>query len=75
MKILFISPNELWGGAAIANITIAKNLLSKGHEVIYCDEYFPQDSYEGLTIEHIPFHSQREYLKKRFITALVNYLK
>ena len=38
MKIFFISPNPVWGGAATANMSIAE-MLSINNTVIYNDEY------------------------------------
>lgn len=56
MKILFISPNPIFGGAATANMSIAKLLKDNGYDVIYNDEYFLQEHYENLTIDHTYLH-------------------
>lgn len=66
-----ISPHSGWGGASIANITIAKMLIKCGNEVIYSDEYFPDAEYEGIEIDHTPFHQQRKKLKSSFIQYVI----
>lgn len=59
MKILFISPSPVWGGASTANLSIAKILDSIGHQVTFVDEYFSDDNYNGMRIEHFPIHKYR----------------
>lgn len=59
MKILFISPNLIWGGAATANINFAKMLKDNGHQVLYCDEYFKGNEYNELDIIHNHFHGDK----------------
>lgn len=67
MKILFISPHYLWGGASIANITIAKLLQENGNVVVYNDEYFKYDEYNGVPINHLKFHSNKKEWKTKFL--------
>lgn len=71
MKILFISPHSLLGGASIANQTIARILIKNGHNVLYNDEYFPKENHLGLKIDHTPYHTSRKELRKK----LVEYVK
>lgn len=59
-KILFISPQPVFGGAATANMSIAKMLQDFGHTVVYNDEYFSEDDFFGLTINHLPIHRSRK---------------
>lgn len=66
-----ISPHSSWGGASFANITIAKMLVNCGNEVIYSDEYFPDAEYDGIEINHTPFHRQRSKLKCLFIQYVI----
>lgn len=55
MNILIISPNKIWGGAATANLSIAKLLQSKGNRVLYVDEFCLYDEYDGIPISHEKF--------------------
>lgn len=50
MRIFFISPNPVWGGAATANMAIAR-LLASDHTVLYNDEY------NNLSIENVIYDS------------------
>lgn len=59
MNLLFISPSPIWGGASTANINIAKILERIGHQVTFVDEYFSDDNYDGVRIEHFPIHKYR----------------
>ncbi|RKE04603.1 glycosyltransferase involved in cell wall biosynthesis [Marinifilum flexuosum] len=52
MKVLIISPNPVFGGAATANMAIAE-VLSNNHEVIYCDEYLDGKMIEKKTVNYI----------------------
>ena len=70
MRILFISPNPIWGGAATANITFAKMLGDNGHQVFYCDEYCHADIYNGITILHYPFHGNRFKSREMFYDGI-----
>lgn len=66
-----ISPHFGWGGASIANITIAKMLIQCGNNVQYSDEYFPDAEYDGVKIDHTSFHRQRKKLKSSFIKYVI----
>lgn len=66
MKIYFISPNPLWGGAATANISISQ-MLATEHDVIYNDEYNKLDI-ESVTYDPYPVHKYKNSNK------LFNYL-
>lgn len=68
--ILFISPQPIFGGAAVANIAIAKMLQSAGHIVYYNDEYQPEDVYNDVVIHHNPIHSIREKRNNRLIKLI-----
>ena len=49
MKVLIISPNSSFGGAATANMNIAHMMNLAGIEVVYNDEFLkssPQGSFE-----------------------------
>ncbi len=70
MKILFISPNPIWGGAATANLSIAKMLIESGHSVIYNDEYLKESVYDGIHIDHSPIHRKR-FVDRSIIHQLV----
>jgi len=52
-----ISPQVVFGGAATANISIAKMLTESGNDVIYNDEYMEANIYNGVFIDHTPIHS------------------
>ena len=54
MKIYFISPNPILGGAATANLSIAQ-MLSAEHVVIYNDEY-NNVSVENVVYDSFPVH-------------------
>jgi len=56
-KILFISPQPLFGGAAVANMSIAQMLQNDGHVVVYNDEYMEADEYNGMNIYHYNIHA------------------
>lgn len=66
MKIYFISPNPLWGGAATANIAIAQ-MLAIEHDVLYNDEY-NKLNIERVTYDSYPVHKYKDSNK------LFNYL-
>lgn len=57
MRIFFISPNPIWGGAASANLEIATMLAFK-HEVIYNDEYSHIHS-KNVEIDCYPIHQTK----------------
>lgn len=65
MKVLFISPSPVFGGASTATISVAKLLQDKGVEVIYNDEYDVLDKRGGLTVDHYHYHGQRFTSHKR----------
>ncbi len=77
-NILFITPNPVWGGAATANLAIAQMLQDNGHRVIVNDEYFKQDEYNRIKIDHTPIHqkrfSDRSLLNKLVIDNEINYI-
>ena len=70
MKILFISPNPIFGGAATANMSIAKLLKDNGYDVIYNDEYYYHENYDNLSIDHTSLH-----LNKRDKKYFWNFIK
>lgn len=55
-NILFISPQPIFGGAATANIAIAKMLENEGHRITYNDEYMVENTFLGINIDHTPIH-------------------
>ncbi len=59
MKVLFISPSPIFGGASTATISVAELLQNKGVEVIYNDEYDVEDKRGGLAVDHYQYHGQR----------------
>lgn len=75
MKIYMISPNLVWGGAATANISIAR-MLSKEHTVYYNDEY-NNVNIEGVTYDSYPTHQSKnskqlvEYLISKGIDVVI----
>lgn len=69
-NILFVSPNPVWGGAATANMAVAKMLRDYGHKVIVNDEYLKDDQYNGLTIDHTPIH-QKKFSDRSLLRKLV----
>lgn len=70
-NILFISPNPIWGGAATANLAIAKMLQDNGHNVVFNDEYTGLHIYNSVTITHTPIH-QKRFLDRSLIKRLVS---
>lgn len=70
-NILFISPNPIWGGAATANIAIAKMLQDNGHHVIVNDEYLSLQEYNGLKIDHTPTH-QKKFSDRGLLMKLID---
>lgn len=58
-KILFISPQPIFGGAATANMAIAKMLSGNGYSVKYNDEYASFSTYSGLVIDKTPIHNTK----------------
>lgn len=69
-NILFISPNPVWGGAATANLTIAKMLQDNAYNVIVNDEYYAGERHGTLKIDHTPVH-QRRFTDRTLLKALV----
>ena len=61
MIIYVISPNPIWGGAATANIAIAR-LLSSQHLVYYNDEYNNIDVH-GVIYDSYPTHLTKDSKK------------
>ena len=59
MKILFISPSPIFGGASTATISIAKMLKANGADVVYSDEYDTLDVRNGLDVDHYSFHGHK----------------
>lgn len=58
MKIYFISPNPIWGGAATANMAIAR-MLSADHTMLYNDEY-NNLSIENVAYDSFPVHNLKD---------------
>lgn len=56
MKVLFINPSPIFGGASTASISIARMLQANGAEVIYSDEYDTLGMRNGLVVDHYPYH-------------------
>ena len=56
MKVLFIQPNPIFGGAATATISVCKLLLERGADVIYSDEYDSNDKRLDVVVDHYPYH-------------------
>lgn len=69
-NILFVSPNPIWGGAATANLAIAKMLQDDGYRVIYNDEYADVDIYNGIYIDHTPIH-QKKFSERSLLSQLI----
>ena len=62
MKILFVSPHPGFGGSSSANRNIAQMIASLGHEVVYLDEYLPEDiNIKGCKINKTPIHKGKFY--------------
>ena len=59
MKVLFINPSPIFGGASTATISIARMLQANGAEVIYSDEYDSLDMRNGLDVDHYPYHGRK----------------
>lgn len=68
MKVIIISPHPSFGGSSTANQNIAKSIACAGHDVIYMDEYYPEElkSKAGLNIDSYPVH--RNKVLKQFAT-------
>ena len=66
-KILFISPNPVWGGAATANVSIAKMLSDSGYKTLYNDEFYEKDYYDGLQIFHYNIHGKQKDSNKNLL--------
>lgn len=58
MNIYILSPNPIWGGAATANISVAR-MLSKEHHVYYNDEY-NNLSIDNVTYDDFPMHHLKD---------------
>lgn len=58
MNIYFISPNPIWGGAATANMAIAR-MLAADHTVFYNDEY-NKVSIENVIYDSFPVHKLKD---------------
>lgn len=69
-NILFISPNPIWGGAATANLAIAKMLQDNGYCVFYNDEYSDVNEYNKVHIDHTPVH-QKKFSDRSILRKLV----
>lgn len=54
MRIYFVSPNPVWGGAATANMAIAE-MLAEDNTVIYNDEY-NKVSIHNVVYDSFPVH-------------------
>lgn len=71
MNILIVSPSRVWGGAATANIAIAKVLIQCGNKLIFNDEYFMGNEYNGVAINHFP--TRGNVLKQnKFISFVID---
>lgn len=78
MTVLFISPNPIWGGAATANIAIAKLLQDNGNEIIYVDEFCKTGEISGVKIYHDRFakgamsqHNFLSYLRDNAVDVII----
>lgn len=69
-KILFISPNPVWGGAATASIAVAKMLRDNGHIIVYNDEYLNNEEYDSIPIDHTKIHQNR-FSDRKFMQKLI----
>lgn len=73
MKILFVSPHPGFGGSSSANRNIAQMIASLGHEVVYIDEYLPEDiNIKGCKINKTPIHKGKFYKRHLFSDFLDN---
>lgn len=70
-NILFINPNPVWGGAATANLAIAKMLINNGYNVVFNDEYYPEEYYNGIKIDHTPIH-QKKFADRSLLKRLID---
>ena len=59
MKILFITPNPVFGGAATATISVASLLRRRGIDVIYNDEYDKEKMRGNIVVDHYPYHAKK----------------
>ena len=59
MKVLFINPSPIFGGATTATISVASMLRENGCDVIYNDEYDSLETRSGLDVDHYPYHAQK----------------
>lgn len=68
MNIYIISPNPIWGGAATANISIAK-VLAVEHQVFYNDEYNKTDI-DNVMYDDYPVHHLKD--SKKLVEYLIS---
>ena len=59
MKVLFINPTPLFGGATTATISVANMLQQNGVEVVYSDEYDHLEKRGELFVDKYPFHRRK----------------
>lgn len=59
MRVLFITPNPVFGGAATATISIASMLIETGIDVVYNDEYDKCQNRGGIEVDHYPYHAMK----------------
>lgn len=70
MKILIVSPNSSFGGAATANMNIAHMMSMIGVEVVYNDEFLKTDPFVPFEISDFPIYGN---LKQK--NEFVNYIQ
>ena len=70
MKVLIISPNSSFGGAATANMNIAHMMNLAGLEVVYNDEFLKPTPQVSFEISDFPVYGNLKNKK-----ALVDYIK
>ena len=69
-NILFISPQPLFGGAAVANMSIAQMLQEDGHVVVYNDEYRGEDQYDELKVYHYDIHKNPNNRNENLLSVI-----
>lgn len=75
MKVLFINPTPLFGGATTATISIALMLQHNGMEVVYSDEYDYQGKRGSLEINKYPFHRRKFKSHRETISYIVDEIR
>lgn len=59
-RVLVISPSPEWGGASTANISISQMLANVGYDVVYNDEFYKKDSFNGFPVSHYSIHGKEK---------------